>query len=446
MAALPYPVAYRPSVRTGFQSSTSRAALSRAAVMNARTPLAAIMPTLARAGIVGFHPAVSAAIFALTTAMEISDIAGLGDLENISALDPEADALSDALKELYPGWWPVRARVLNRPNAPVVFPGNGWQNCGFGPGCDTSLWGFLGFNYGGVACQAGLNCTPTGAVPNTFTPGDTAVRGLWGPAPFGNRYSRDQQWNTGASTGPLVFRAPNQGMVRPMQTPMEIPVPEDFPLFANNPWSLPIRQPGEVTIPSPWRHPARQPATRPAAKPAVRPAVRIGTIRLPVVRVGPTVRLATAARPKPLPPKPNTKEVRPKPGGKASTGLHAIAHLVTESRDFVKALWQALPENNRGKSTKVPAMLTDLWNNWETIRDSEAYVKEALIQVIAENLKDMFYGKAGTLFKEAYKQAVANGYPRAAGFQLGDRYRPSGPKLGSDVFESIARQIVDRVW
>lgn len=118
-------------------------------------------------------------------------------------------------------------------------------------------------------------------------------------------------------------------------------------------------------------------------------------------------------------------------------------NVITEGRDFVQALWKALPKKFRSKPQKgrktltVQQMLRDIYDHLNDID-----LADAVLNVIENEIQDRFYGGVGQRFKQAAQQ---NPYwERPVGYQFGDRYRPQPDVhkyLDDDIFKQIDRQL-----
>lgn len=122
------------------------------------------------------------------------------------------------------------------------------------------------------------------------------------------------------------------------------------------------------------------------------------------------------------PPGRGTKERKVKvvAGGWARVIIDAIS----EQRDFIRALWDALPKEAqhaphrkrpwpyKSEQPKMQDMLKDLWDYWPNADLS--YFNRAFDKVVENEIEDWFYGKIG----KAQGQAAAQ-IGRPVGFQTG---------------------------
>lgn len=103
---------------------------------------------------------------------------------------------------------------------------------------------------------------------------------------------------------------------------------------------------------------------------------------------------------------------------------------VTEINDLSNALWAALPPqfkaydrgpNGELQDPKIFDKWTDIYNSWSKL--GESYFREALVQILANQMVDFTYGFAGIKSAQAV-QNFADYWMRASGLQTGDRFRP----------------------
>lgn len=229
---------------------------------------------------------------------------------------------------------------------------------------------------------------------------------------------------------PLPDRSPVE---QPWRGPVPPPRvrPDEFPLWV---------RPGFVPPPRPDTRPGTRPDVRPDVRPPPRPDTRpdVRPDQKPKIdfdvntdgRSGPRflidgegrLNMRPQFRPR-KPPEKNTKERKVR----VTLGRFSIVvNAITETKDFVEALWKALPKNQRSKPEKghrkvtLQAMLADLYRNWEDLD-----LSKGIVNVIENEIQDRFYGQAGQAFKGAAARLNAQGYyDRPVGFQFGDRYRP----------------------
>lgn len=136
----------------------------------------------------------------------------------------------------------------------------------------------------------------------------------------------------------------------------------------------------------------------------------------------------------PHPPGPKTKERKIKKGPVMGK-INFMIGQVTEIRDFVQALWEALPKKYRPKRVgpkggrRKPTLLEmmgDIWNARDYVMSSEQWVHDAMINAITNEIIDNIYGTAGQQYRKAYQRLLDSGeYAGGAGLQAGSRYRPN---------------------
>lgn len=238
-------------------------------------------------------------------------------------------------------------------------------------------------------------------------------------------------------------------MNEPIKNPWLEPDPfpyELVPYREPNPDRSPVEQPWRGPLPPVRIRPDER--TDPRRRPDVRPDqkgdrdTRIETRTDPRTRLRPLTRIIDVPRTPPSRPGKNTRERKYRAG---LTGtLRVVVNAITESRDFIEALWKALPKDKRSRPEKgrrkvfVQQMLKDLYDNWLDL-DLPRAVKE----VIANELQDRLYGKAGQLSAKGVQRAAEEGYyQRPVGVQAGDRYRPRVPPPKGDLFDQ-ANQFFD---
>lgn len=244
------------------------------------------------------------------------------------------------------------------------------------------------------------------------------------------------------------------------------------------PWDLPIKLPGQVVAPA-FPFPVAG-VPRPALPPwatlgPFAPGVP-GSIAIPKAGEIAGVKAPPLAPPAPVairdtiagrfksfpadprrvgPPRGREKEIKMK--GKGARAFKWMVNQVTEFRDFVKALHDALPKELRCKKNcnlvgMLKAMsdqraLAYMWNN-------QGFAKEALVQLITNEIIDAFYGWSGSKFTAAANALRKEGLMGdVAGFQTGSAYRPRVGKVGEDrvegpskFVEGYVRKVVDAVW
>lgn len=156
--------------------------------------------------------------------------------------------------------------------------------------------------------------------------------------------------------------------------------------------------------------------------------------------------------------------------------IQVVLNAATESLDALKAVWEALPDKCRNaqsrprrgprgghRKSRPHEMLWDIQNCWP--KDSFAlnnFVKDALKNLLANELQDAFYGRQGRRAKTAADRVRATFLKEFKGFQTGDRFRPTsgdaryhgdfyGPDSrvapkGPDVWHQIVDPVVNVVW
>lgn len=178
--------------------------------------------------------------------------------------------------------------------------------------------------------------------------------------------------------------------------------------------------------------------------PGVRDVVTVLPVGVPVARV---------ASPAMIAPQGSELKVKSKHGYK----LIALLAVTTEARDAVQALWKALPKGCKSKF-KTPKggrrhltlgeMVQDLAACFRDggVKDGDAFAKQAIKNLISNELEDLAYGKGGQKFKEATERLRKKGYfGDVGGLQSGSAFRPHNNR-GETPFDWIANHVVDAVW
>lgn len=243
---------------------------------------------------------------------------------------------------------------------------------------------------GGTASGWGINgCGAPSGLPNPI------------PPPSGDVYfthqinSFDPISNTYQTTGTGIwFR--NAGYTGPIQplAPMGWPAPAFNPRAILDPWELPITQPVTDTPPVPWGDipnmpprpgPGPQPQPQPKPEPDPDPLPVPDPVPDPVPKPKPDPDPDPVPKPRPRPrPRPDdaphlkrvwrhdvngpVETVRPnappryrppgrrvteaKLGGQGARAVWLLAHVVTESKDMIEAMWKALPKDLKTRSYK----------------------------------------------------------------------------------------------
>lgn len=234
--------------------------------------------------------------------------------------------------------------------------------------------------------------------------------------------------------GDPVPRVPS--WVDPFSQP--ISQPEPYPQ-APPWWAIPLRQP------NPWRSPNEQTETGPERKPRTRPRPRwprpgvpvfpepdptgdpVGTpdpwspgAEIPDITIEPGGDVTTSPAPDPGPeskPRPDKGKTRE---GKVRTKMDLIVRLlrgavnfVTEGMDFVDAIYESIPNQNRegyyrvqyydrvqqrfrefwrgGKGSHTPqARIRTVWNHWE-----DANIGDAVHNLVQNQVEDYVIGRLG---------------------------------------------------
>lgn len=241
----------------------------------------------------------------------------------------------------------------------------------------------------------------------------------------------------------------NPGIDYPPRQITDIPDLDDMPAGDRAPNEETQRGPRPVPPPDTGPDVEIFPPGDPGVYPGVGPSSPGNpgpVIIIPPVDNPPVVMLPPPSKPlNPQPPGPGVKERKIRIG--LTGGPARIVNVITEGRDFVQALWKALPKKFRSKPKKgrktltVQQMLRDIYDHLNDID-----LADAVLNVIENEIQDRFYGKAGQKYRDA---ARANPYwERPVGYQFGDRYRPN-PDVhkfkDDDIFQQIDRAIRERL-
>lgn len=146
----------------------------------------------------------------------------------------------------------------------------------------------------------------------------------------------------------------------------------------------------------------------------------------PVVEM---VRQSSAARPR----KPPPRTAEGKVGGTGGRLIWGLANLVTEGKDFLEAMWKALPENKRTKQhkkskgygkygeRKTPPVMQEFKEVYHYLRTNDPlsaeaakFWNDALDNFIENQIEDYVFGKTG---QAVARQSKASGRP--IGFAAG---------------------------
>lgn len=459
---LSYPVVYRQSAtRRGFQS-TARAPLRATSVASARTPLQALYSSAWFRAL----PEGLAATLGLfgDRLMELLTI----DLpkEGADATPPQSNEIPDSQVEKTPT--PAPGDLLEE--MPQIGRSTqllqGWS---IASECSIPNSGTNPFQIPPQLAGKPLR----GYIPNTPIGCQATTYNLAGIPVYANprkdftqcveyrvepQFVGDRAWSYRSYTNanpipgnfeqvPLYSQVPVIPYEFPLENPLEIPF--------STPWELPIKQPGIIANPRPVVRPGVRPQEVPARQPLQRPAqvlepvVRPGTITIIQPGLKPVVRPLTKQNPRP----PTKGEREGKPRGRTqAAALRFIANVVSEFRDLVEALWKAIPESFRSEGkptlTKMIEQLGDYLLQSNGIQ-SDAYWKEALIQLITSEIKDQFFGRAGKFNAKASAEFFGDhkGVVVPRGFDTGGSYRPKVPKeFSTNYLEDAVRRVVNAVW
>lgn len=303
--------------------------------------------------------------------------------------------------------------LLYRSQAEVpagVHAPSGWDSCGACSGWSPTTQGtFLGmayrYQYGVGASICTSACYNVGYGPNSPSAGDNIADEIWSWLGI-NWRGNIWYYPSGSPTEyPEYNPNPTPGQAAPL--PLEVPTPQIYPDPLIDPLSEPLR---EFVDQAPW-------------------LVRDWKVVYEVTPAG--VAVVESA---PLaPPKPPEKGVRERKSY-VSIGHAAYwaVNAITETNDAVTALYKGLPLHLQKRNAKFFDKVLAIWDNIGTIPSEN--VEKMLVNLIANELQDAFYGMAGVALRKGVRAAWQGGYyPRAVGLQAGDRYRPGVPP-------SIAKQ------
>jgi len=203
------------------------------------------------------------------------------------------------------------------------------------------------------------------------------------PDTFSGKYAETWQradgWDQPAhGNDPLWWPAPVPTPVAPpMLDPLSNPVPGTYPGPAPTPQSAPYPAiPG--IRPNPWRSPVEQ------------PHVGNGPIASPDPAVSPTPGpVVPPVEPPPHRPPPRTKERKLTVRQAAVLGW---ALSVTEANDFVDAVWDALPDQDKTGGGKKDPRITDkykdVYRHWQDIP-----LEQAVENVVLNAIEDAIFGE-----------------------------------------------------
>lgn len=246
-----------------------------------------------------------------------------------------------------------------------------------------------------------------------------------------------------ATTGLLFGKLDGTRMI--YQQYWERPAPAVIPMRFKNPWALteidllplpemnpslnpkPVRFPYKALpyIKSPFRERSNHVEPKQNQKPNNQPR-NIGSVES-VITSTPSGRLNVAVKPsRHLPQKPREGIKENKQRSDSATAALAVASAVTETNDFVKSLWEALPYQYRehGYSGLMQDKLKDLYNH-----ASHIDVAKALKNLAQNQIEDYAYGYLPSKYLSEINQKVF----------AGDKYRSRGIMTGHSQRQSYLR-------
>jgi hypothetical protein len=270
-----------------------------------------------------------------------------------------------------PSGWTVLRNCLAGGGATFVQQ----QVCGAGPSPQYAPDGSANLRYGGV--QDGNVGGVAAKILNGYKYHDySALLGpRWDPAYC--IYMRVAPWVAAGSPNPALIPLQDApGLTQPLYRPVERPRP------ASDPSSTPLGRP----MPKPRALPVRLLPYRSFDRLATENS-SFGPRPDPGARSDPS---SPGSPHVPEPPGPGTREKK----NRISGGLGAVLkvlNVITEGRDFIQAVWQALPKKlQKGKT--VQGMLLDIYNHLGSVD-----IRKAVINVIAQNLTDIAWAKINGL-------------------------------------------------
>lgn len=143
------------------------------------------------------------------------------------------------------------------------------------------------------------------------------------------------------------------------------------------------------------------------------------------------------------PPRKGEKETKVKAYGKGAFTAYQLANKVfgnlTEFSDLLHALTGALPKKYRHPGHSIQSEFANVYRNWDKID-----WKQALINVLTNEIEDRIFGKVGSLSKKASQKAGRN----LVGFQYGpldDLLKGAKPPKGSrpDYIKNVVTRAVN---
>ncbi|MBR1134129.1 hypothetical protein [Bradyrhizobium iriomotense] len=287
-------------------------------------------------------------------------------------------------------------------------------------------------------------CTGLGGLPGSLSVGQAVTQFIEVhvfKTCFPGSYAQWKGYTTadGAAHVPLrPYRMPRHPQEWPFFDPWGLPV-TGFPMESPpTPWpALPYRpRPGADPSPWPLPDPRLPPVTRPGADPAgdppgrpeppakPEPPVRPG--RPPLVGSGVSPRPQTRsevkgtveavrqdAAPRYKPPGKRTTEA--KLGGQGARLVYLLAHVVTESKDVIEAMWKALPNGLKTRSYKHGNAAEGKFGKrggpltWDKAKDvlsgikklgvddprAQKFWNDAVDNLIQNQMEDFVHGKLG---------------------------------------------------
>lgn len=258
-----------------------------------------------------------------------------------------------------------------------------------------------------------------------------------------------------APTFPYPAWAPALPEVKPLELPHAPGGPRPMPRYVTRvrpatapayyetgPSRRPSRNPATRPAPlSPGDAPSRQPQRQPGTRPR-RPRPAPGEAAVPRPTVYPKPSITT-----PTPGTPVDADVVASPGGGAvyvrpsthrsatpprgvrerkatiAGGTRAVTVVygaVTEAKDVIEAVWQALPRSSRTPGANVTQMTQDLWRHYDEID-----VSTAVQNLIYNQAIDAVIGKANKVGLKRWQQDLPAWWRSPRGPAMGSRYTQS---------------------
>lgn len=206
--------------------------------------------------------------------------------------------------------------------------------------------------------------------------------------------------------------------------------------------TFPVPQP--IEDPVPWPMPGPRPAPVPGAPPGPGMMTPIpGYITIIDPRVGPRPKPRLRPLPRPRPREPGPYPTPPRSGDiERKVGMSALGYgwvmslfnFTTEARDWIDAVYKALPCNVRSKShnTAVKKMEA-IYRHFDAI-DPEAMVTELFLNQI----EDAVIGKTSGFINKAFGSSASwANYYRA--FQAGNELIPGVGKVTNEALDNFAK-------